>query len=424
MSLTKVSYSMITGAPVNVLDYGAKADGDAGTGAGTDNSAAFIAAIAAAGIGGSLFIPAGVFKLGSQVTVPSNFSITGAGPWATILFAPTAFNSDGLIKFNGSGGPPTSISNLAIIGQTGGAGASSVGLNMAANGSFGTNLWLAGLKTQVIIGSTSVFLYNSVIDEGQSGSTGISILYPNTVVGNVQVYNNYIGVSVATQISDGGTVMLGEVQCLQCPYIGFSLSASTNVQINNCSTGSDSATAFSYAGIAIESSSNVTITNFVARLKSQQTTGSGGIYAHSSDKINISNSQISNFYTGISISGGTEITITGNSCSDNYNAGISAVGSDRTVISGNNCNTDGSSVGGNSGIYSYNSSANALHNITGNMCSQGGGGVQEIGIFAYVTDNGASSGFTNITGNLARYNSSAQISTGGKTANIQSTGNF
>jgi hypothetical protein len=71
MSLTKVSYSMTTGAPVNVLDFGAVADGaDTGTTfTGTDNTAAFQAALNYAGLNGLVLeIPAGKYRF-APITV-------------------------------------------------------------------------------------------------------------------------------------------------------------------------------------------------------------------------------------------------------------------------------------------------------------------------------------------------------------------
>lgn len=63
MSLTKVSYSMITGAPFNVLDYGADLTGSA------DSSAAIQAAITAAGENGMVFYPAGTYKISASVNL-------------------------------------------------------------------------------------------------------------------------------------------------------------------------------------------------------------------------------------------------------------------------------------------------------------------------------------------------------------------
>ena len=62
MSLTKVSYSMITGAPVNVLDYGADTTGVANS---TDAFYAAASAINTAG-GGCLVIPKGSYTVGKQ----------------------------------------------------------------------------------------------------------------------------------------------------------------------------------------------------------------------------------------------------------------------------------------------------------------------------------------------------------------------
>ena len=60
MALTKVSYSMITGAPINVLDYGADPTGV------TDSTAEIQAAIAA---GDSIYCPTGTYLISGQLNV-------------------------------------------------------------------------------------------------------------------------------------------------------------------------------------------------------------------------------------------------------------------------------------------------------------------------------------------------------------------
>jgi hypothetical protein len=68
MSLTKASYSMITGAPFNVLDYGADPTGT------NDSSSAFTAASTASGTQ-SAFVPKGTYKLTG--TISGNFYSIG-----------------------------------------------------------------------------------------------------------------------------------------------------------------------------------------------------------------------------------------------------------------------------------------------------------------------------------------------------------
>jgi len=72
MSLTKVSYSMITGAPANVLDYGADPTG------GTNSSTAISAAIAT---GKPVYFPAGTYLC--NVTISNRTILFGDGSTAT-----------------------------------------------------------------------------------------------------------------------------------------------------------------------------------------------------------------------------------------------------------------------------------------------------------------------------------------------------
>ena len=72
MSLTKVSYSMVQGAPINVQDYGAVGDGT------TDDTAAIQAAISAAeGVGGKLVFPQANYRISAALTVTLPITIDG-----------------------------------------------------------------------------------------------------------------------------------------------------------------------------------------------------------------------------------------------------------------------------------------------------------------------------------------------------------
>ena len=72
MSLTKVSYSMITGAAYNVLDYGATGNGT------TDDTAAIQLAVTAAYTNGkALYFPAGTYLMSSTITM-GNTTATAA----------------------------------------------------------------------------------------------------------------------------------------------------------------------------------------------------------------------------------------------------------------------------------------------------------------------------------------------------------
>lgn len=76
MALTKVSYSLITGAPLNVKDYGAVGNGT------TDDSAALNAAATALQSGQSLYFPAGNYIVNTACVLvrgKSNIAIFGDG---------------------------------------------------------------------------------------------------------------------------------------------------------------------------------------------------------------------------------------------------------------------------------------------------------------------------------------------------------
>jgi hypothetical protein len=75
MALTKVSYSMITGAVYNALDYGAD-----NTGA-TDSASAIQTAIneAATAGGGTVFLPAGTYRTNTSLILKDRVTLQGEG---------------------------------------------------------------------------------------------------------------------------------------------------------------------------------------------------------------------------------------------------------------------------------------------------------------------------------------------------------
>lgn len=408
---------------VNVKQFGAKADGNTVTGAGTDNTTFFQNAITAlTGTTNCLYVPGGIYILHSQITVPSSFTLSGAGNWVTILCTISSFNDPtGLIRLSGSGGPATVISDLVIAAQNGGAGGSSAGYYSAANGTIGKNLWITGFFSNVVLANSDNFFLDSLTEQAVAGGSGMNILSGEITVANCEVYNCYVGLNV-TNTYVSGTVTLTGIRSLACASVGFSLINANNVQMANCSVGHNNTGSYQNGGINSTGSNNIAVSNFIARLGGGiSTTGAGMLFTNGS-KVNISNSQCSAFLDGIQFSGVSQASVSGNSCSDNGRYGINVQGGDRVVVNGNVCASNGT-VGSavDAGIVLNNTGAFSIMSATGNICTQNGGGNQDYGINANVTINNS---FINLTGNLNKFNNVAQILTTGITANIQSTGNL
>lgn len=85
MALTKATYSMIDGAPLNVLDYGAVGDGVA------DDSVAIQAAInATTASGGSVYFPNGTYIVNTGITLKTRVTLFGNDRNKTVIKAGTA----------------------------------------------------------------------------------------------------------------------------------------------------------------------------------------------------------------------------------------------------------------------------------------------------------------------------------------------
>jgi hypothetical protein len=98
MALTKVTYSMIDTAPVNVSDYGADRSGL------SDSSAAFSAAITAAGTYGVVVVPNGTYLLNSPLLLGGAgkaYQLVGNGPDNTILKFNIAGHTDDCVQLSG-----------------------------------------------------------------------------------------------------------------------------------------------------------------------------------------------------------------------------------------------------------------------------------------------------------------------------------
>lgn len=115
MSLTKATFSMISGSLCNVKDFGAVGNGT------TNDAAAIQNAIDAADTNGNngVFFPAGSYYVNSQVNLRNKVSLFGAGKTGSEIW----FGASGQFKMTGADGANIgfmSIQNMGLTNQGGG----------------------------------------------------------------------------------------------------------------------------------------------------------------------------------------------------------------------------------------------------------------------------------------------------------------
>lgn len=407
--------------------WGAVADGNYGTGAGTDNTSAFQKAISFLSVSGgsSLVIPSGIYKLVSQITVPSGISIIGYGKWSSILFCPTAFASlTGLIAINGTGGYPTNIKGIGVLAQTGGSNGS--GIVSTKNGVFISDVWINGFTVGaasrgIDINSTDNFIYDFAVEDCKYG---IHVQSSHVNIENGTIYECTIGGTVANNATtEAGETTFVNVRANSCPQIGFDVSGGKNVTFTACSVSNEDAAKFTTAGLNINASSNVKVNGFTARIDNADHTTGVGILIVSSSNISIVGGEITNFYDGLNATSPTNLTINGLQTISNGRNGIISAGGDAVLINAVISQGNGGAGTADSGVHITNTAGYAIYSVTNCICTQAGGGVQEYGIYASLTDNGAATGTINLVGNICMFNGTTNISENGLVARITDYGN-
>ena len=104
MSLTKASFSMVTGAPANVLDYGAVPDGV------TDCFAAFAAAVVASN---NVYVPAGTYALSDMVELTAGKAVQLAAGAHIVRPAALTSNEGPLFWLKGTGAALVGAAKIA-----------------------------------------------------------------------------------------------------------------------------------------------------------------------------------------------------------------------------------------------------------------------------------------------------------------------
>ena len=213
MSLTKVSYSMIAGAPVNVVDYGASTSAT-----GVANSAAFLAAKAAAGT----YTIAGQTIFRQVYIPPATYAIDG-----TVV---GNFFTDGVVGITGGAvqyivqqGVGASQSNT-IFGPGAMPGATPTGGDLGLNNAaFGTEALVSNTTGYRNTGIGYAALRSTVTNYANTAigaSAGYSLSDPaatgNTVVGSRALFASVTGYFNTAIGSDSMTSTLGGYENTGC----------------------------------------------------------------------------------------------------------------------------------------------------------------------------------------------------------------
>lgn len=270
---------------VSVLDFGAVADGNTSTGAGTDNSAAFQTAVTYAQANSlAVFVPAGAYVLLSQVTVSSNVRLFGAGMYRTFLIAKTAFIGNGLLWAAGAGGPPTIIEHMAILGQTStGAGVGSTGIRASSNATILHHIWCGGFSTQFRLDGTDQHATDCWADVSLASGVGFAIENVGVHLLDCVTFNCYTGILIdhtgagPAAEPDVGVTIIG-CEIIQAGYSGISMISAINTSVSDTKLHSPAtASKFTRDFVTITDGLNITLSNVMGTFGNAVSTTCVGI---------------------------------------------------------------------------------------------------------------------------------------------------
>lgn len=249
MGLTKVTYSMINGAVVNVLDYGVKGDG------ATDDTAAIQAALNTGA--NAIFFPQGTYKVSGTLLPANNQTLYGVsrewGPGGSIITASSGLNVP-LIKFTHGG----TVKNLSLSGTaTSAETAQSLIYINNTNGVTVDSVFLMGGYDLIKIDGESFFItlinnvfysaYNTQLLVSSFTAAGVDMIMdncrflslPNTASAAMSFYGLGSILCTNTQISVESVKAGGSIVYFDQPAANYGGAQFSNCVFENASAASD-----------------------------------------------------------------------------------------------------------------------------------------------------------------------------------------
>jgi hypothetical protein len=204
MSLTKASYSLIQGAPVNILDYGASTSS-------ADNTAAIQAAI---NTGLDVYIPAGTFLCTDTLSMNTPFQTLFGNGWGSQITFTFASSKEGLIMGVPTGAIACEKQTLRNVYLLGTANVSkllnikgpecNILNNRIVNNSAGDNIYLEDENTPTGVYCFGQRIINNFIS-GTSGTTNTGIRLGTYNQATEIAYNNITNCAVFVYVNGATT---------------------------------------------------------------------------------------------------------------------------------------------------------------------------------------------------------------------------
>jgi parallel beta-helix repeat protein len=427
MALTKVSYSMIDGASVNVLDFGATGNGT------TNDTAAIQAAIDSRTSGGTVYFPRGTYSVtGIRIdgTSANLTNITLQGEGVASLLQIAASNTSNVIKsLSGSG------FRIAELKIQGGLGRGVTPLRAPTKGFWtpstayviGNTVEVSSTNTQTSTVAASNLVYRCTL--GYTSSATFAADLATYWILSTDPNFNTVDISYGTRngiyLSGATNSIIEDCTIIDCAYAGINIgtgpvqtgnttpaSAYVRVEsnyIDNCDNGiaGGEQSYVNYVGNNVKSCVNFGIViddpdSFSCNVTSNTVTGCGshGIYFYGPDfctitgnTVNfcvnvgilviqaavsspITGNAVNNCQQGIRLYNNSQATVTGNACRANSQYGISVELMSQVSVVANECNSntlDGINLLTVSGfsISSNSCSANIGSGIRLDSCSDG-----------------------------------------------------
>ncbi len=413
--------------------FGAVADMDVSTGAGTDNGPAIQRCLDSIPLEnnpatgdyrrGVVYGHGGVWKIATTVTVVAGTHVEGDGMYATFLNCHTNFNSD-VVAMEG-GGPFSSLKNIAVACLAAGAPGRGVVLDNTANGKMLSNIYVAGFNTSsggLVLDGTDIALGGVWLVENNTVNVRAKGAYMK--IGAGMIYGGAIGFvldnSAMTQL--GGSVIDGVIAAFQSESGFVTAANSHDATFVNCAAGYDDNSKFSVAGMTLEGS-RIKVVGFSGYLGTQSATANGISVEGSASNITLNGCDCRGFNIGLAIStSGANVQVNGGHYSLNRQHGVDFQNWTGPLLhlNGVQANTNGTGAAGDYGFVGNLHTADQRLLMNGCIGLQASGaGLQNYGA---IIDCDQSSAKGSVVGCLFSFNTTDNYAvTGAEAAQVTGT---